>query len=68
MRRDIRKAVSNYERRGKSVFTVSDFDQIVSIAEQTNRPADMVWKMVDTALKAGYEVGYRTAKREASHK
>ena len=68
MKRDIRKAVSDYEKHGRSAFRVSDFDQIIEIAKKSDRPADMVWNIVDTALKAGYEVGYRTAKREASNR
>ena len=63
MTRDIKKAVYEYEKltNGDSKFYRSDVDQIFELT--INNGSMDVYRAVMIALKTGYVVGYRTAKR-----
>ena len=72
MTRDIKKAINDYSNRAKNgryAFYTSDFEQIMDLAvANTPNPNNVLYHAIDYALMAGFEIGYRTAKREASNR
>ena len=70
MARSIRKAVADYDkatRKGRyGAFYCSDFEEIKELATQNGGIS--FFEAVDIALKAGFMIGYRTAKRHDRQK
>ena len=71
MKRDIQKAIAEYDRRrdktGYDTFTVDDITQITDMLKG-EKPQEAIIKAVTYSLKAGYIVGHRAGKREATKK
>ena len=69
MKRNVKKAIENYDktyggnsRRG--AFYVSDFNQLFKLSTPAGSTLPDLLKLTGHALKFGYMLGYRTAKRE----
>lgn len=69
MKRDLQKAITDYKktfggniRRG-SIYT-SDIEQIVSISTPAGSTLPDPYQLAGNALRAGFMIGYRTAKKE----
>lgn len=68
----IASAVAEYNRKftnnkyGKGAFIVSDFYEIKELAEKSGGGyCNTLYTAIDLAIKAGFMIGYRSAKREA---
>lgn len=63
--RSIPKAVEDYERLTKDAdkILLTDIAQVWDIAREPNGKVD-IWTAITTALRAGYMIGYRTARRQ----
>ena len=67
MKRSIEKAISDYDKRversGRDPLYYSDLEQVLNISKKLDRldPA----RVAINAMKAGYEIGFRIAEREA---
>lgn len=69
MKRNLQKAITDYKKtfggndqRG-SIYT-SDLEQIIAISTPAGSTLPDPYKLASNALRAGFMIGYRTAKRE----
>ena len=69
MKRDLKKAVQEYDKRyskkdsGEGAFYASDIIQIKEMSEG-NTAANLLFDAISNALKAGFMIGYRKALRD----
>ena len=69
MKRDLQKAITDYkktfggnDRRG--AFYMSDIEQIIAVSKPAGSMRSDLYQLAGNALRAGFMIGYRTAKRE----
>ena len=69
MQRNLKKAVEDYNakfgsmKNNKGAFFVNDYFQIREMSLE-NSEKDILLTAIDNALKAGFMIGYKCAKRE----
>jgi len=71
MKRDLTKAVAEYDRKfnnpqtGKGAFYLDDMEQIRNMSKSKTGQGTSLYSAIGNALKVGFIVGYRTAQRDA---
>jgi hypothetical protein len=67
MKRNMQKAINDYQKKQLDFFNTGDIFQIKDFAETEggNSPANVLLSAIYAALRAGYVCGYRQAVRDA---
>lgn len=69
MKRDLQKALQEYQKKfggndKRGAFYYSDIEQIRTMSTPPGSIVPDLFKVIGNALRAGFMIGYRTAKRE----